>query len=348
MGEVLIVPQPQEHRHDGTIELAFAELVARLEIAIAPFTGSGTGFPHEDARRGARWIARAEALDLPGFGVAMLARDLRSAALDRSAGLASESAAAEVRALSSIDASGVPGPLALARAVREAGASAAAHGIGAVALREVGALGVLGLAVRELALDGLVAVAVAQAPAAVAPWGGTAPVIGTNPIAFAAPRSAAAPLVVDFATSRATLAAVRAHAASGVALPAGVALDAEGRPTTDPGAASALLAEGRIASLAGLLVEVLAGAAAGGRGTGAHPVDGRGALLLALDPASTGGLHAADVGAELSAAWTASGGHLPARFDALPLDPADETGAVRVSAAALHELESASAGGAAA
>lgn len=340
------MPQRQEHQPDRTIELAFAELVARIERTIAPFAGPGTGFADEDARRAARWIARAEALGLPGFGVAMLARDLRSAALVRPAGPAPGGAGDEARALSSIVASGIPGLLALARAAREAAAAAAVHGIGAVALREVGALGVLGLAVRELALGGLVALAVAQAPAAVAPWGGTAPAIGTNPIAFAAPRSDAAPLVVDFATSRATLAAVRAHAASDAALPSGVALDAAGLPTTDPGAVSALLAEGRIASLAGLLVEVLAGAAAGGRGTGAHPVDGRGALLLALDPASAGGLHASDVGAELSAEWIASGGHLPARFDALPLDPADETGAVRVSAAGLRELESASAGGA--
>src|SRR5262245_20683934 len=47
--------------------------------------------------------------------------------------------------------------------------------------------GVAGRHVERLAEAGLVALAFGNTPKAVAPWGGTQPVFGTNPLAFAAP-----------------------------------------------------------------------------------------------------------------------------------------------------------------
>lgn len=62
--------------------------------------------------------------------------------------------------------------------------------------------GALSVQVDRLAREGLVAVMVANTPAAIAPWGAKEPIFGTNPIAFAAPRAGAPPLVIDLSLSR--------------------------------------------------------------------------------------------------------------------------------------------------
>src|SRR5690606_26980363 len=108
-----------------------------------------------------------------------------------------------------IDARNTPGQLALAAGVRRLVDQAGTSGLTGVSLSNVGALGVLGLAVRDIAEQGYLGIACANAPKMVAPWGGTQPAIGTNPIAIAAPRSDGPPLVIDYATSPITMAALR-------------------------------------------------------------------------------------------------------------------------------------------
>lgn len=301
-----------------------------------------------DAERAAFWLLQAEALGLRGFGLDMLLRELERLGTDR-AGTARATDAARAAVapappapISSLDASGVPGPLALAAAVRRASEAADAQGIGLVGVRGAGALGVLGLAARSLALEGRVAVVAAQAPAMVAPWGGRAPAIGTNPLAFSAPRSGDAPLVADFATSGITLAELRERRSSGERLPQGVALDAAGEPTEDPADVAALLAAGRLGSLVGLFVEVLAGAATGGRTRADAPADaaahGRGAIVIAIDPERSGGALVADSCARIAADWVAAGGHVPGRFDRLPAEPGSLPETIAVSARSYDAL----------
>jgi (2R)-3-sulfolactate dehydrogenase (NADP+) len=336
---------------DALIEVAAHRLKGDVAAALAPFADAGRahGIEAEDADLAARWIVQAERLGLTGFGVDMLLRDLarvagsgpgapatrdaRDAAADPATGRESavDAGATGSVAIDGIDATGAPGPLALAAAVRIAAASTAAHGIGLVGVRNVGALGVLGLAARSLAEAGAVALVSAQAPAMVAPWGGSSPAIGTNPLAFAAPRTGGSPLVADFATSRITLAELRRRREAGEPLPEGVALDAQGRPTLAADAAAALLPEGRLGSLTGLLVEVIAGAAVGGRAPSGEAAAGRGAVIIAFDPARAGGSGIAETCAEIAAEWRAAGGHVPGRFDALPQGHEDLEGAVALT-----------------
>ncbi len=99
-------------------------------------------------------------------------------------------------------------------------------------MRHAGGTGRVGAYVRALAEDGLVGVALAQSPATVAPYGGTAPVVGTNPLAVAVPRAGRGrALVVDAATSAVTLADARRRAREGTPLPDGAALGPDGEPT---------------------------------------------------------------------------------------------------------------------
>ncbi len=126
--------------------------------------------------------------------------------------------------------------------------------------------GELGYYPRRLAEAGLVALAATSGPALMTVAGAKTPVYCTNPIAFAAPLDQGPPLVIDQASSATAFVELRRYADRGESLPPGWAVDADGQPTTDPGAAmrGALLAFGgaRGANIA-LMVEVLAAGLAG-------------------------------------------------------------------------------------
>jgi (2R)-3-sulfolactate dehydrogenase (NADP+) len=126
--------------------------------------------------------------------------------------------------------------------------------------------GELGYYPRRLVEAGLVALAATSGPALMTVAGARRPVYCTNPLAFAAPVADGPPLLIDQASSATAFVELRRYADRGEALPPGWAVDADGRPTTDPNAAlrGALLAFGgaRGANIA-LMVEVLAAGLAG-------------------------------------------------------------------------------------
>jgi LDH2 family malate/lactate/ureidoglycolate dehydrogenase len=70
----------------------------------------------------------------------------------------------------------------------------------------------------------------------VAPPGGRTAVLGSNPLAFGLPARRHDPVVLDVATSAASMQKVRIAAQEGTPIPEGVILDRDGRPTADPGA----------------------------------------------------------------------------------------------------------------
>lgn len=175
-------------------------------------------------------------------------------------------------------------------------AAARANGIAAMVLRRSYNCGVLGHHAEDLAATGLIGLCFTHAPASIAPPGGAAPVIGTNPLALAVPDGAGgAAFVLDQSASVVAKSEVLLRARRGEALEEGWALDAEGRPTTD--AAAALKGSMRPAGGAkgfglGLLAEVLASALAGAAASrDASPFSGpdggppaTGQCFLALDP----------------------------------------------------------------
>lgn len=102
----------------------------------------------------------------------------------------------------------------------------------AVGARDFFFNGALRVYARQIASAGYLAVFTSSgAPAAVAPAGGTSPVLGTNPFCIGIP-TANDPMVLDFSTSTITWSALRSAAETGLSLPKGVALDAFGRSTT--------------------------------------------------------------------------------------------------------------------
>jgi (2R)-3-sulfolactate dehydrogenase (NADP+) len=182
-------------------------------------------------------------------------------------------------------------------------AVAAGTGIAAAGFTRSHHFGVVGRHVERLAEAGLIALAFANTPKAIAPWGGRRALFGTSPVAFAAPQRAAPPLVVDMALSQVARGKILTAAQRGEPVPADWAVDADGRPTTDAQAAlrGALQPIGgpKGAALA-LMVEMLAVALTGAQfGFEASsffdaegPAPGVGQLLLVADPGAFAGREA--------------------------------------------------------
>ena len=169
------------------------------------------------------------------------------------------------------------------------------NGIGSLAINNSYAAGVIGWYVEKLANQGLVCLAFANSPAAVAPWGGKSAFFGTNPLAFAIPRRNHNPLIIDQSSSTTAMVNVVEAAKSGKPIPETWALDRDGKPTTDAKAGL----EGSMAPSGGykgvalaMIVDLLAGglggpsmsfnAASFGNTTGGPP--GVGQFFVAIDP----------------------------------------------------------------
>jgi (2R)-3-sulfolactate dehydrogenase (NADP+) len=211
------------------------------------------------------------------------------------------------------------------------------QGIVAAPIRRSNHCGAAGLHVERLAEQGLVALLFANTPGAIAPWGGSKPVFGTNPIAFAAPLARREPVVIDMALSKVARGPIVAAKQKGQAIPEGWALDVHGKPTTDAAAALAgtmvPLGDAKGATLA-MMVEILAAALVGAHfayeassfldGEGGPPKTGQ--LIMAIDPSAMGGTWFAERMTSLAAAIeTQPGARLPgARRMALRMKAAQD------------------------
>jgi LDH2 family malate/lactate/ureidoglycolate dehydrogenase len=113
-----------------------------------------------------------------------------------------------------------------------------AHGIAVVGVTNTWMSGRNAYFVEMIAHEGYVAIHTASSGGAVAPLGGIKPILGTNPIAFAIPTEDG-PLILDMGTSAFMATELQLRVRRKEALPEGVAIDRDGRPTTDPAAAQA-------------------------------------------------------------------------------------------------------------
>jgi uncharacterized oxidoreductase len=133
----------------------------------------------------------------------------------------------------------------------------------------------------------------------VAPVGGTAPRLGTNPLAIGVP-SAGGPLLLDFGTSATAEGKVRVKKIAGQKCPDGWLLDSKGCPTNDPNDLYAS-PPGTIRPMGGdqaykgfglgLMVEIFAGALSGGVCIREVPVNQNGncVFMQVLEPGHLGG-----------------------------------------------------------
>jgi uncharacterized oxidoreductase len=113
-------------------------------------------------------------------------------------------------------------------------------GVAVVALRNphhIGRVGTYGEICAEAGLVSFHFVNVTDARPAVAPWRGTDARFSTNPVCIAIPGPEPdRPIILDMATSVVAMGKVRVARNKGEQMKAGILIDGEGRPTTDPGA----------------------------------------------------------------------------------------------------------------
>ncbi len=180
------------------------------------------------------------------------------------------------------DAGNAIGMLALYHAAKAAIAKAEALGIALVGVANSWVSGRSAYYVEMIARAGLVAIHTASSTRMVAPLGGTRPVLGTNPIAFALPAEDGA-LVFDMGTSAFMMTELMLRERLGQSLPEGVALGPLGEPTREPRLArqGALLPFGGHKGFGlGLIVQALGVLAGSGR-----DVDGdNGYLFIVFKP----------------------------------------------------------------
>jgi len=219
----------------------------------------------------ARALVGAEADGLKGHG---LSRVASYAAQVRAGKVVGDAAVAVTRprpGLLAVDAAHGFAYPALDAVVEQLPAMVREQGVAAAGLRRSHHCGAAGRPVEALAEAGLMAILLANTPAAMAPWGGSRAVFGTNPLAFACPLPGRPPIVVDLSLSKVARGAIMAARQRGEAIPEGWALDAAGAPTTDPAAAlkgtMVPLGDAKGTALA-LMVELLAAGLTGGRFAG--------------------------------------------------------------------------------
>ncbi len=139
-----------------------------------------------------------------------------------------------------LDAGGALGHVAGRVACREVARLARAHGAGVVVVANSNHFGAAACTVLELARQGLIGLAASSADALVAPAGGLAPFLGTDPLALAAPGLDGELFCADFATSQTAYSRIRERRELGLALEPDWAVGAGGEAALLPGEAAAL------------------------------------------------------------------------------------------------------------
>lgn len=181
-----------------------------------------------------------------------------------------------------IDGGNHSGMLAMHHATERAIAMAQAHGFALVGVTNSWMSGRSAYYVERIARSELIGIHTVGSASLVAPPGASRPAYGTNPIAFGFPKEGD-PLVIDVSTAAFPGTELDFYQLLGLPLPAGVALDAQGLPTTDPQAAKqgALLPFGGHKGYAlGLAMQALGVLA----GSGLNVAKDYGYLIIAMRP----------------------------------------------------------------
>lgn len=143
----------------------------------------------------------------------------------------------ETGAITMVDARRGFGQLAAQYAMQVTIAKAQVHGLAATGLFNCNHIGRVGDWVQMAADQELIGLAFCNGGrpgGLVTPHGGTARLLGTNPIAAAVPLEGRPPLILDYATSIVSEGKVQVALNAGQAVPEGWILDQNGQPSTNP------------------------------------------------------------------------------------------------------------------
>jgi uncharacterized oxidoreductase len=198
-----------------------------------------SGFPADEAEVVARSLVGANLCGHDSHGLIRIPQYLTAQAAGRLKAGAALAVLHETPAVLACDGGWGPGQVQAHRLLRRLVPKARAAGVAAGTLKHCGHIGRLGEYAEAAAAEGLALFGTVNNHGfgrAVAPPGGAAGRIGTNPLCLGVPTAPdEPPVVLDIGTSVCAEGKVRVAFNKGEPAPAGWLLDGEGRPTTDPG-----------------------------------------------------------------------------------------------------------------
>ena len=171
------------------------------------------------------------------------------------------------QSIAHIDADNSIGFVAADIGIKHAINNAKKTGFGLVGIKKSGHYGLSGYYAEQAVKKNLIAFCFTNAPPAIAPHGAKKSLFGTNPICFGTPTSSKVPFILDTSVSVINRGKIRVAARSGKKIPEGVALDKNGKPTTDAKKALAgvqLPIAGFRGSGLAWMVDILSGVLTGG------------------------------------------------------------------------------------
>lgn len=204
--------------------------------ALAYTALKAAGAPDASARQVAQILLEADLRGVASHGMARLPVYVQRMKAGLINAVAEPEIAYQFGGLAIVDGHNGLGPSAALFATDLAAALINCHGVAWVSVRNSNHFGLASAYTQRLARHGAAAICMSNAAPAMAAYGGKRPVLGTNPISMSVP-GAEPPMVLDMATTIVARGKIRNAHKAGEPIPPGVALDRNGRETTDPGAA---------------------------------------------------------------------------------------------------------------
>jgi L-2-hydroxycarboxylate dehydrogenase (NAD+) len=191
------------------------------------------GVGDADASITADVLVSADLRGIASHGVAHLRRYVDGLRAGTIAACPQERVVAETPATAVMDAGDGLGPPVSCRAMQKAIQKATALGAGFVTVRQSNHFGIAGYYAMLALPANCIGMAMTNASPKAVPTFGRHAVLGTNPIAVAAPAGRKRPFVLDMATTTVSLGRLEIADRLGVPLPAGWAVDGNGLPAKD-------------------------------------------------------------------------------------------------------------------
>ncbi|HEX9018257.1 MAG TPA: Ldh family oxidoreductase [Anaerolineaceae bacterium] len=207
------------------------------------------GVSEENARISAEILVSADMRGVDSHGVIRLdtyyGSRLRAGLIDPKAPL---TVLRETPATLALDAGTGLGQVAGYHAMQRAIEKAKVSGVAMVTVRNSNHYGIAGYYAMMALPQNMIGISFTNSQPLVAPTYGKTAILGTNPIAVAAPAGHNRPYVLDMATSIVPIGRITVYQKAGKPIPEGWGVDKEGQITTDP---SAVLAGGALLALGG-------------------------------------------------------------------------------------------------
>jgi LDH2 family malate/lactate/ureidoglycolate dehydrogenase len=240
----------------------------------------GLGVPEADARISAKVLIASDLRGIDSHGVGRLKYYYDRIVSGRHKTETAMEVVRETETTALVDGHHGMGHVISYRCMQMAIEKARQYGLGAVSVRNGTHFGIAGFYSLMAVEAGMIGLTVTNARPSIAPTFGTEPMMGTNPIAFAAPTDMPYPFCLDMATSICQRGKIEVAERAEKPVPEGWVIDPQGETLTDPTDILDRLGQGRAAllplggageELAGykgyglaVMVEILSAALSGG------------------------------------------------------------------------------------